>query len=280
MLIFETKHALKAHLQSIKSEKKQIGFVPTMGALHLGHVSLIKESKNKDLYTVCSIFVNPTQFNDPKDLENYPRTPENDTDLLIEAGCDVLFMPNVEEMYPKTDNRNFEFGHLDRILEGGFRPGHFLGVAKIVSLLFESVMPNFAFFGSKDYQQVMVITQLVNQLKLPIKIVPCPIIREADGLAMSSRNTRLTAEERKAATRIPQILISLKALKREGKTIAEIKEFVKNEAAKEPLFKLDYFEICNPQNLTILDFLPTNQNAIALIACFVGRVRLIDNMPI
>ncbi len=251
-----------------------------MGALHLGHVSLIKESKNKGFYTVCSIFVNPTQFNDPKDLENYPRTPKNDTDLLIKAGCDVLFMPSVAEMYPKTDNRNFEFGHLDTILESNFRPGHFLGVAKIVSLLFESVTPDFAFFGSKDYQQVMVINELVNQLKLPVKIVPCPIIREADGLAMSSRNSRLSLEERKAAARIPQILNEVKTLKLGGKTIAELKEFVKNEAEKEPLFKLDYFEICNPQNLTILDFLPSNQNAIALIACFVGRVRLIDNMPI
>lgn len=280
MLIFETKHALNAHLESIKSEKKQIGFVPTMGALHHGHTSLIIESKNKGLYTVCSIFVNPTQFNDKKDLQNYPRTPKKDIEILKQAKCDVLFMPSEEEMYPDVDNRIFKFGHLDTVLEGKHRPGHFLGVAKIVSILFEAVKPDYAFFGSKDYQQVMVIAELVKQLQLNVKIVPCPIIREIDGLAMSSRNMRLSAEERKAATIIPQLLNDIKIQKSEGKSIAEMKKYVSEILQKDSIYKLEYFEICNPQNLIILDFLPQNEKGIALIACFVGNIRLIDNMLI
>lgn len=278
MLIFETKLTLKAHLESIKSEKKQIGFVPTMGALHQGHVSLIAESKKRGLYTVCSIFVNPTQFNDKKDLENYPRTPEKDINLLKGESCDVLFMPTVQEMYPEHDNRIFNFGHLDTILEGKHRPGHFLGVAKIVSILFDAVDPNFAFFGSKDYQQVMVITELVKQLQLPIKIVPCPIIREPDGLAMSSRNARLTENERKAAQIIPLLLNEAKALKTEGKSVEIIKAYVTQQLQKDSIYKLEYFEICDPNNLNVLKCLPSNQNGVGLIACFVGNIRLIDNI--
>ena len=194
MLIFDTKSALNAHLESIKSQNIQIGFVPTMGALHPGHTSLIDLSKKRGLFTICSIFVNPTQFNDQNDLKNYPRTPEKDLEMLKLAGCDAVFMPSVSEIYPKEDKRQFDFGHLDTILEGAHRPGHFLGVAKVVSILFDIVKPHIAFFGSKDYQQVMVIKELVRQLKLSIEIVPCPIIREADGLAMSSRNMRLNKE--------------------------------------------------------------------------------------
>lgn len=278
MLIFDTKSALNEHLSSIKSHGKPIGFVPTMGALHKGHVSLITLSKQANLYTVCSIFVNPTQFNDKNDLENYPRTPQLDHQMLKEAGCDVLFAPTVSEIYPTEDKRQFDFGHLDHILEGKHRPGHFLGVAKVVSILFDIVKPDKAFFGSKDYQQVMVIQELVKQLHLPIQIVACPIIREEDGLAMSSRNMRLTVEERKAAKLLPELLNKAKIMKANGATLDEIKHFVVSSLSQNPIYKLDYFEVCNPENLIIHSTIEPKTSAIALIACFVGKIRLIDNL--
>jgi pantoate--beta-alanine ligase len=280
MLIFDTKSALNAHLESIKSQNIQIGFVPTMGALHPGHISLIDLSKKRGLFTVCSIFVNPTQFNDQNDLKNYPRTPEKDLEMLKLAGCDAVFMPSVSEIYPKEDKRQFDFGHLDTILEGAHRPGHFLGVAKVVSILFDIVKPHIAFFGSKDYQQVMVIKELVRQLNLPIEIVPCPIIREEDGLAMSSRNMRLSAEERQAAKLLPTILQKAKNLKMAGSTLQEIKTMVDDSLKGNSLYKLDYFEICDPNNLNLLNEVKPNTPSIALIACFVSQIRLIDNLPL
>ena len=252
MLIFERNSELKIHLDRIRAERQQIGFVPTMGALHEGHVSLINESKKQRLFTVCSIFVNPTQFNDKKDLENYPRAPKEDIEILRQSGCDALYMPSVEEIYPTEDTRVFNFGELDTLLEGAHRPGHFNGVAKVVSILFDKVQPDIAFFGSKDYQQVMVIKALVKQLNLPIKIVPCPIIREPDGLAMSSRNMRLTKEEREAAKLIPLILNESKILFKAQKPISEIKAFISSKLAKNPIYRLEYFEICNPEDLHIL----------------------------
>ncbi|MFO0356039.1 MAG: pantoate--beta-alanine ligase [Sphingobacteriaceae bacterium] len=280
MLIFDTKSALNAHLESIKSQNIQIGFVPTMGALHPGHTSLIDLSKKRGLFTICSIFVNPTQFNDQNDLKNYPRTPEKDLEMLKLAGCDAVFMPSVSEIYPKEDKRQFDFGHLDTILEGAHRPGHFLGVAKVVSILFDIVKPHIAFFGSKDYQQVMVIKELVRQLKLSIEIVPCPIIREADGLAMSSRNMRLNKEEREAAKLIPVLLNEAKRMKLAGKSLQEIKLMVNERLNGNQIYKLDYFEICDPNNLNLLNEVKPNTPSIALIACFVGQIRLIDNLPL
>lgn len=280
MLIFDTKSALNAHLESIKSQNIQIGFVPTMGALHPGHTSLIDLSKKRGLFTVCSIFVNPTQFNDQNDLKNYPRTPEKDLEMLKSAGCDAVFMPSVSEIYPKEDTRQFNFGHLDNILEGAHRPGHFLGVAKVVSILFDIVKPHIAFFGSKDYQQVMVIKELVRQLKLFIEIVPCPIIRESDGLAMSSRNMRLNKEEREAAKLIPVLLNEAKRMKLAGKSLQEIKLMVNDRLNANQIYKLDYFEICDPNNLHLLNEVDPAKQSIALIACFVGQIRLIDNLPL
>ncbi len=278
MLIFERNSELKIYLDKIRAESRQIGFVPTMGALHAGHISLINESKKQELFTVCSIFVNPTQFNDKKDLENYPRTPEKDIEMLRQSGCDALFMPNAEEIYPKEDTRVFNFGELDTLLEGALRPGHFNGVAKVVSILFDKIKPNVAFFGSKDYQQVMVIKALVKQSNLPVKIVACPIIREADGLAMSSRNMRLTKEEREAAKLIPLLLNESKLLFKARKPISEIKGFIASKLAQKPTYKLDYFEICDPQDLHILTDKNEVKQGIALIACFVGNIRLIDNL--
>jgi pantoate--beta-alanine ligase len=280
MLIFDTKRALNAHLESIKAQNNQTGFVPTMGALHNGHISLITESKKRGLYTICSIFVNPTQFNDKSDLENYPRTPELDLALLEAANCDVVFLPSVDEIYPQEDKRTFDFGNLERILEGKYRQGHFNGVAKVVSILFDIVKPDEAFFGSKDYQQVMIIKALCEQLHLPIKIVPCPILREADGLAMSSRNMRLSQEERAAATLIPNLLQEASTWKKNGRSIAEIKTEVTRKLAENSIYRLDYFEICNPETLDIYEQIDEQTSAVALIACFVGKVRLIDNLNI
>lgn len=278
MLIFKGNIDLIKHLNEIRAKSRQVGFVPTMGALHQGHISLINESKKQGLYTVSSIFVNPTQFNDKKDLDNYPRTPEKDLKLLEENGCDVVFMPSEKDIYPKEDTRVFKFGELDMILEGAHREGHFNGVAKVVSILFDIVKPDISFFGSKDYQQVMVVRSLVKQLNLPVKIVACPIIREADGLAMSSRNMRLTKEEREAAKLIPLLLNESKTLFKTGKPISEIKALIGQKLALKPIYKLDYFEICNPETLQILDDKSEVKSGIALIACFVGNIRLIDNL--
>ena len=280
MLIFKRIAELKAHLQEVKKNSRSVGFVPTMGALHKGHLSLISASKNDGHYTVCSIFVNPAQFNDATDLAKYPRTVEKDTEMLLAAGCDVLFLPDVKEIYPEEDLRTFHFGHLDEILEAKYRPGHFNGVAKVVSILFQIVEPHTAYFGSKDYQQVMIVKELVKQTAIPLIIKSCPVIREKDGLAMSSRNVRLSAEERKAAALIPALLFKAAEMKKNGIDIAEIKEMVNTGLSQNPVYRLDYFEICDPETLKPLYHLNPAISSIALIACFVGQVRLIDNLTL
>lgn len=277
MLIFTKIAELQDFLNKQRELQKSIGFVPTMGALHQGHISLIETSKNFSDLTVCSIFVNPTQFNDKLDLERYPRTPEADTELLVKAGCDVLFLPNVTEIYPKETKENFDFGHLDHILEGSARPNHFNGVAQVVKRFFEIIKPSKAFFGSKDYQQVMVIKSLVRQMNSPIQIIACPILRENDGLAMSSRNTLLTTPEREAAKIIPYLMKNARKMALEV-GVSEAKAWVDKEVKKESLFKLDYFEVCDTETLKILNEVNNPEKTIALIALFVGRIRLIDNL--
>ena len=262
-----------------KQKGHTIGFVPTMGALHEGHISLIKYSKQQCDYTICSIFVNPTQFNNADDLAKYPKTPENDIKLLENAGCNFLYMPNTDDIYPKKDNRSFDFGYLDTILEGKLRPGHFNGVGQVVSILLEGIKPNKAFFGSKDYQQVMVVKELVKQLGLPIEIVSCPISREPDGLAMSSRNTRLNEEERKIASKVPLIMIKANEITK-TKGINAAKLYVEEIVSKITDMKLDYFEVCNSETLEILDLYNLNKPTISLIAVFVGKIRLIDNLEL
>lgn len=280
MLIFSKIADLQGYLSPLRSNSKIIGFVPTMGALHQGHISLIEASKKQCQVTVCSIFVNPTQFNDPKDLERYPRTPEKDISLLEAAGCDILFMPSVNEMYPnKPVSATFNFGQLDKVLEGVHRPGHFNGVAQVVKHFFEIVEPHKAFFGSKDYQQVMIVKALVKQLGLPITIVPCPILREADGLAMSSRNTLLNVQERRIASNIPRILmVAAELVSTDG--IAAAKQFVLQELAELPDCRYDYFEVCDADTLVSVEQLEPNTSYVALIAVFVGKIRLIDNLTI
>lgn len=277
MLIFTKIADLQQHLDQIRAQNKTIGFVPTMGALHEGHLSLIKASKQACDHTVCSIFVNPTQFNDASDLEKYPRMPEKDTKLLQHADCDALFMPLVEEMYAKNEKTaDFNFGELDKILEGKSRPGHFKGVAQVVKRFFEIIQPDRAFFGGKDYQQVLIVKALVKQMNSGIEIITCPILRDPDGLAMSSRNTLLNEEERISAGAMAQIMQKVKPIIKTA-DVETAKEFVSAEIMKIPHTTLDYFEICDADTLKILTDKSTADKTVALIAVFVGKIRLIDN---
>lgn len=277
MLIFSKIDELQAYLSQMRLQGKSIGFVPTMGALHEGHISLINTSRKQCDLTVCSIFVNPTQFNDKSDLDRYPRMPEKDALLLEKAGSDVLFLPDVKEMYPNNEKAVFDFGYLNEILEAEHRPGHFNGVAQVVKRFFEIVQPNKAFFGSKDYQQVMIVKALVKQIHLGIEIVSCPILRESDGLAMSSRNSLLNAEERTLAALIPKMMQQAKEITlTQGKN--EARAFIAKEIAAHPSMKLDYYEICDAHTLQILPTVVTGKNTISLIALFVGKIRLIDNL--
>ncbi|MBL7910710.1 MAG: pantoate--beta-alanine ligase [Bacteroidia bacterium] len=278
MLIFTKIAELKGFLKQIKSAGHTVGFVPTMGALHNGHISLISISKKASNITVCSIFVNPTQFNDKADLKRYPRTPEKDAAFLEKAGCDVLFMPSVEEIYPTEKKETYDFGYLNTVLEGKYRPGHFNGVAQVVKRLFEIVEPDKAFFGSKDYQQVMIIKALVKQMHSTIEIVNCPILREEDGLAMSSRNMLLSEEERHIAALIPKIMEVAKQLAL-IKGVDEAKHFVNKEVERFEDMKLEYFEICDV-DLHEISKIDPSVKAIALIAVFVGKIRLIDNLAL
>lgn len=280
MIIVRTKTELGTILDEYRKKGSVIGFVPTMGALHKGHVSLIENSLKSTDITVSSIFVNPTQFNDKADLERYPRVIEKDAQMLEKAGCHVLFLPEVKEIYPKEDTRVFNFGFLDTILEGGHRKGHFNGVAQVVSILFDIVKPNKAFFGTKDYQQLLIIKELTKQFKLNIEIVPCPTFREADGLAMSSRNILLSAEERTAASLIPALMQEAKNLKNAGKQVNELKQFVSEKLAQNPIYKLEYYDICEAETLKPVTSLNSSVISISLIACFVGKIRLIDNLAL
>ncbi|MBA3663047.1 MAG: pantoate--beta-alanine ligase [Bacteroidetes bacterium] len=278
MLIFTKIGELQEFLVQKKTGKISVGFVPTMGALHPGHISLVEASKKVCDLTVCSIFVNPTQFNDKSDLDRYPKTPQTDLEMLKSAHCDVVFMPSSEEMYPEKDERKFDFGYLDKILEGDHRPGHFNGVAQVVSRLFDAVRPDKAFFGSKDYQQVMVIRALVKLLNYEIEIVTCPTLRESDGLAMSSRNALLNPKEREVSKIIPKLMQEARELKKKGKEIPEIKEHIVSELNKRGNYELDYFTICDAETLKEINSFSEAKKHVALIACYVGKIRLIDNV--
>jgi pantoate--beta-alanine ligase len=278
VLIFTKIKELQAFLAQIGLKKQTVGFVPTMGALHLGHLSLINASKQGCNVTICSIFVNPTQFNDKSDLERYPKTPEKDIDLLISVGCDALFMPSAEEMYPEKDETLFDFGYLDKILEGAHRPGHFNGVAMVVNKFFNLIKPHKAYFGSKDYQQVMIIKALNVKLKYSIEIVVCSTLREKDGLAMSSRNTLLNEKEREIAKIIPKLMNEIIPLKEKGLSVFDIKQHVTIELTKKGNCRLDYFTICNADTLEEINSFAEAKHHVALIACYVGKIRLIDNL--
>jgi pantoate--beta-alanine ligase len=277
MQLIQSKSELKHTLEVLRLQGRSVGLVPTMGALHQGHISLIRYCVAENDICIASVFVNPTQFNDKKDLELYPRTPEEDANLLESAGCSILFMPTVQEMYPEPDTRIFNFGLLEQVMEGAFRPGHFNGVAQIVSKLFEAILPDRAYFGEKDFQQLAIIRKMTVDLGLGVKIVSCPIVREEDGLAMSSRNRRLTPAQREKAPLIAQILS--KSLTFAGKkSIPETIEFVTGSLSAFPVFKLDYFEIVDGSDLQPVSDWEQSDYIVGCIAVFCGPVRLIDNI--
>lgn len=277
MKIVHTIKELQAELTILKTQDKKVGLVPTMGALHAGHASLVKRSAKENDVTVVSVFVNPTQFNDKNDLLKYPRTLDADCKLLEANGCSFVFAPSVEEMYPEPDTRTFSFAPLDTVMEGAFRPGHFNGVAQIVSKLFDAVKPHRAYFGEKDFQQLAIIREMVKQLNYDIEIVGCPIIREEDGLALSSRNARLSAEEREIALKISQTLFKSRTFAADH-SVNETIRFVEESIAAEKGLRLEYFKLVDGNTLQdISDWADTNY-AVGCITVFCGDVRLIDNI--
>lgn len=278
MKIFTTKHEVEQYLQQLQAAGQSIGFVPTMGALHQGHLSLIAQAKQQAGVVVCSIFVNPTQFTDPNDLEKYPRPIEADIEKLEQAKCDVLFNPPVSEMYAGNESWHLNIGELEHLLEGRFRPGHYQGVMQVVHKLFSIVKPNLAFFGQKDFQQVMVIGKMVSLLNMPVKLVMCPIEREADGLAMSSRNIHLTADDRHHALVLSKALQQAKAEFNSNQSLNAVKEHAENLISSEPGTQLEYFEIADGENLHTATL--NSSSIVALVAARVGSTRLIDNVII
>ena len=292
MIIFNSIEELKNQLNSIRGQKKNIGFVPTMGALHQGHISLINSAKKECDVVVCSIFVNPTQFNDLSDLEKYPRTLVSDCKLLENEGCDIVFAPETSEMYSEaelklkqqkiedkswTEGHNVDFGALGMVMEAGQRPGHFNGVAQVVSKLFRIVEPDKAYFGQKDFQQLAVIRSMVKQLKMPVEVVSCPIVREPNGLAMSSRNERLTKQERELASVISKTLFTIKEFAT-FKSPEELKVLGKKELSAIPQIELEYIEIADAETLLSVAYLEQNRPSVVCIAVRLGTVRLIDNV--
>ncbi len=268
---------LQAALLPLRICGKKIGFVPTMGALHAGHASLVKRCVTENEVSVVSIFVNPTQFNDKNDLQKYPRTPEADCRLLEACGVTFVFIPSVEEIYPEPDRRRFSFAPLDTVMEGVFRPGHFNGVCQIVSKLFDILQPNRAYFGEKDFQQLAIIREMVRQMEFPLEIVGCPIIREADGLALSSRNARLSDDERTEALKISQTLFESRTFAH-SHTVAETKQFVEKAIADAPGLRLEYFELVDGNTLQPIGSWNETSYTVGCIAVFCGKVRLIDNI--
>lgn len=278
MIIFKNVADIQKYLAEKRQEEVTIGFVPTMGALHDGHLSLIRQSKEQAGLTVCSIFVNPTQFNDPEDFKNYPITIDEDTLMLAEAGCDVLFLPAVAEMYPDGSENmpSYHFGYLETVLEGAQRPGHFKGVGQVVARLLDIIKPQKLFMGQKDYQQCMVVKKLLEILNADIELVICTTRREPDGLAMSSRNRRLTEPQRALAGILYQCLISVQA-KKEGGDF----DIVRMECADLLAHKgveLEYLSLADADTLELLDNYDSHRNMVALVAARLGKVRLIDNL--
>lgn len=277
MKVVRTAAELNDEVAKLKKEGLKVGLVPTMGALHVGHISLVNKCLNDGCFTVCSIFVNPTQFNDKNDLTNYPRTPEQDLALLSERGVNLVFMPTAEEMYPTPDTRTFDFGSIDKVMEGAKRPGHFNGVAQVVSKLFAMVQPDRAYFGEKDFQQIAVINAMVKQLGFKIEIVRCPIVRDTDGLALSSRNALLNEQQRKSA---PVIYKALSDAQKLGcsLSIADMKAQVAEQINADKELDVDYFDIVDADSLNSLSSWDESNNIFGCIAVKVGAIRLIDNI--
>ena len=277
MKTFSKVNDLKQELS--KLNPAGIGFVPTMGALHAGHRSLVEMARRECETVVVSVFVNPTQFNDKNDLRNYPRTPEADAALLEAAGADYVLMPSVEEIYPEPDTRLFDFGQIDKVMEGATRPGHFNGVAQVVSRLFDMVQPAKAYFGEKDFQQIAVIKAMVKQLNMSVEIVECPIIRDVDGLALSSRNTLLTPAHRVAAPHIYEV-ISQCAAKSAEMSPAELTEWVVEQVEANELLKVIYFQAVDALSMQQVTSWEESERVQGCIAVQAGEIRLIDNVKI
>lgn len=279
MIIFKKIADLRQYLSQPQHAKRPVGFIPTMGALHAGHRSLIDKGRAAGQLVVCSIFVNPTQFNDKTDFEKYPITLDADIEMLIGAGCDILFLPSVEEIYPGGTGaaKIYDFGYLETILEGAYRPGHFKGVGQVVARLLDAVKPQYLYLGQKDYQQCMVLKNLVGQMGLKdIEVVISPTVREADGLAMSSRNTRLTEPQRAKAGIIYQCLVSIQS--KQGTMPFAIVQKECTELLRDKGFEPDYVALADARDLNLLDEYNTGTPMVALIAAKLGNVRLIDNL--
>ena len=277
MIIFKKKIDISNYIVNYKKTSGKIGFIPTMGALHKGHISLIEASKRTDTLTICSIFVNPTQFNNTADFEKYPVTIEKDIDMLEKAGCNVLFLPSVEEIYPADSSTTlpYELGFIETVLDGKYRPGHFQGVCNVVQRLLDIVQPNTIYLVQKDYQQCMVIKKLTELIQSPTQIIICPTLRESDGLAMSSRNMRLTSVERIKAIRISEVLLFIKQEIKPG-NLQDLKQRCINYLTNEG-YNVDYVEIADATNLTLLQNWDGKTKLVALVAAFLNEVRLIDN---
>ncbi|MBD8491050.1 pantoate--beta-alanine ligase [Echinicola sp. CAU 1574] len=285
MKILHTKNEINLKLLEHRNASKSIGLVPTMGALHEGHLSLVHKAKGHADVVVVSIFVNPTQFNNPEDLEKYPRTVNEDLKMLEKSGVDYVFLPSVEEMYPQPSKLKFNFGDLETTLEGAFRPGHFNGVGVVVSKLFHIIKPDVAYFGQKDLQQVAIIRRMVEDLSFDVNLEVVPTVREEDGLAMSSRNRRLNSEERKLSVMLYESLVWARNELFAGCSWLEVQEKISHKFNEEPLAKLEYFELVKTKSLEVVSGidlgsqLRANEFSICT-AVYIGDVRLIDNLPI
>ena len=280
MNLFKKTGHLQGYLQEARKQGRSTGLVPTMGALHAGHLSLINQSKQQNSLTIATIFVNPAQFNDKKDFEKYPVTIEKDIELLAAAGCDALFWPTVEEIYPNgyTEPVHYELGYLETVLEGKYRPGHFQGVCRVMNRLLDIIQPDNLYMGQKDYQQCMVVSRLLNIMQSPAVLHTCATLREPDGLAMSSRNTRLNENERKNALAIFAALQFIKENIQPGNVSAVIEQSRRMLEEKE--FRIDYVAIADAETLEPVVNWDGRQKLSALIAAFQHEVRLIDNMPL
>ncbi|MBQ2856338.1 MAG: pantoate--beta-alanine ligase [Bacteroidaceae bacterium] len=277
MKLVHTIQELCVELDIQRKAGKKIGLVPTMGALHEGHASLVRRAVKENDVVVVSDFVNPTQFNDKNDLLKYPRTLEADCELLEKEGAAYVFAPSVEEIYPEPDTRQFSYAPLDTVMEGKYRPGHFNGVCQIVSKLFMIVGPDKAYFGEKDFQQLAIIREMVKQMRFPLEIVGCPIVREADGLALSSRNARLSEEERCQALNISRTLFASKEYAT-SHTVAETQQFVEESIATSEGLELEYFELVDGNTLQKISCWEDTDYAVGCITVYCGEVRLIDNI--
>jgi len=277
MVIIRIINELNDFIEKERLSGKRIGFVPTMGALHEGHLSLVSQCKQEVGCCVVSIFVNPTQFNDKRDFLTYPRTLKNDFKLLEASGCDCVFVPAKKVMYPEPDTRVFNLGKVAQVMEGKYRPNHFNGVVQVVSKLFDMVEPDYAYFGEKDYQQIAVIRTWVKQTKRRVTLIACPIVREADGLAMSSRNVRLTPEQRQIAPAIARTLAESRRLW-PSKSVREVEEWVTTTLNRLPYLRVEYFAIVDGHSLRSIHEWRESQSPVGCIAVFCGDVRLIDNV--